>query len=251
METGNMRGILGRFVASCLVSISLIGGSLSVVEPAIGAEASGIVEGTVIYQADSKRPWRYARHYVNQRRVTDRGKGELAEAVLALSGLTSKKTDRPSEPATIVVDQKDFQFIPETVVIRAGDRIKFLNNDKEVHNVQAFHLKHSFNVNLPGGGRHVETFKHAMGIWAPYRIGCVYHSAMRAWVFVLDHPYFQVTKTDGRFQLKNVPPGKYTLEMVHPAGRLRWSKTIQVEAGRTTALDIRVSPDNLPKKRAK
>ena len=73
---------------------------------------------------------------------------------------------------------------------------------------------------------------------------------MRAWVFVFDQPHFYVMKADGRFRLKNVPPGDYKLEMIHPAGQLRWHQMIRVEADRTTAIDIRVSPDDLPKKRS-
>ena len=32
---------------------------------------------------------------------------------------------------------------------------------------------------------------------------------------VLDHPYFAVTGKDGSFELKNVPPGTYTVAAWH------------------------------------
>jgi hypothetical protein len=32
---------------------------------------------------------------------------------------------------------------------------------------------------------------------------------------VVDHPYFAVTDKDGNFTIKNVPPGKYTVEAYH------------------------------------
>ena len=38
---------------------------------------------------------------------------------------------------------------------------------------------------------------------------------MFAWVTVVDSPYFAVTGKDGKFTIKNVPPGKYTLEAAH------------------------------------
>jgi len=72
---------------------------------------------------------------------------------------------------------------------------------------------------------------------------------MRSWIYVFNHPYYQVTKTDGRFHLKQVPEGEYTLKMAHPAGQLRWRQSIKVEAGKLTQVDILVSPDNKPKKR--
>lgn len=205
--------------------------------------ATGAVEGVVSYQADASRPWRYGRYYVK-----DAKKGLLAEAVVALGDASLAAAPPVEATAPAVVDQQDFQFLPETIAIRAGQSVKFLNSDKELHNVNSFHPRHSFNVVMPAGGEHVEKFTQASGIQRPYRIGCVYHSAMRSWVFVFDHPWFQVTSGDGRFRLEGIPPGSYTLEMAHPAGQLRWSHKIEVKAGQTVPVEIRVSPDNLPKK---
>jgi plastocyanin len=207
------------------------------------APATGTVEGVVTYQPDPARPWRYARYYVKDRKT-----GRLAEAVVALNGPGLKvdaDRDPPKAPAA-TIDQKDFQFVPETVAVRAGDRVKFTNSDPGTHNVQTFNELGSFNVNMPAGGEHVETFKQAGGVHRPFRIGCVYHSAMRAWVFVFDHPHFQITAAGGRFELKDVPEGKYTLELAHPAGLLRWGQEIEVKPGQTTHVDIALSPDNKP-----
>jgi hypothetical protein len=44
---------------------------------------------------------------------------------------------------------------------------------------------------------------------------CDVHSWMFAWVSVFDHPYFCVSGADGRFTIKNVPPGKYTIAAAH------------------------------------
>ena len=233
------------YVMTALIAISL-GSALKANEPAVpqrraaaSGELTGTIEGTVFYQIGSKRSWRYARYYIK-----DPNQGQLAEAVVALKSRTLEKRERLKCPATVVVDQKNFCFIPETVAIRAGDRVKFTNSDKAVHNIKTVHPKLSFNRNMPSGGEHVETFTHAGGIRQPYRIGCVYHSSMQAWVFVLDHPYFEVTLADGRFRLKDVPVGRYDLEMIHPAGQLRWTKEVHVEPNKTTQVEIRVSADD-------
>jgi plastocyanin len=205
-------------------------------------DALGAIEGVVLYRADATRPWRYSRYYIKDPR-----QGQLAEAVIAISSPTL-----PPQPAgklePAVIDQKDFQFTPETIAIRAGQSVKFLNSDKELHNVNSFQPKHSFNVVMPAGGEHVEKFALAGGIARPHRIGCVYHSAMRSWIYVFDHPWYQVTAADGRFRLSGIPPGEYKLEMAHAAGQLRWSQRVVVKAGETVQAEIRVSPDHLPTK---
>ncbi len=44
------------------------------------------------------------------------------------------------------------------------------------------------------------------------RVKCNIHNWMHAWIGVVDNPYFAVTGGDGSFELKNVPPGEYTIE---------------------------------------
>ena len=44
---------------------------------------------------------------------------------------------------------------------------------------------------------------------------CDVHGWMNAYVGVLDHPYFAVTDEDGKFELKTLPPGTYTIEAWH------------------------------------
>ena len=199
----------------------------------------------MVYKSDPQRRWRYRRYYVK-----DRKKGYLAEAVVAIQGVkrgsARKKADRTKVVATI--DQKNFQFVPETVVIQSGEQVQFLNSDNGGHNVRLNDVRHKFNVNMPSKGKHTETFSDASGIQKPFLIGCAFHSAMRAWIFVLNHPHFQVTSSDGKFRIENLPPGSYTLELHHPAGNLYWKSSVNVKAGKTTEVAVEVSPDNLTKK---
>ncbi|HEU5115640.1 MAG TPA: carboxypeptidase regulatory-like domain-containing protein, partial [Isosphaeraceae bacterium] len=233
------------------LAVALAFGSLRGSEPARAGErpesptettrpGTGTIEGKVLYKKDPARPWRLGRYYIKNARS-----GELAEAVVALSRRGLKAPEDNRQPATVTVDQKDFQFTPETIAIRAGDHVRFLNSDDATHNVRLSHLRLSFNVNMPAGGEHVEKFPVAGGIQRPFEIGCVYHGAMRSWVFVFDHPWFQLTGSDGAFRLTDIPPGEYRLEVVHPAGSLSASRTITVEADKTVTAEFLLSPDDL------
>jgi Carboxypeptidase regulatory-like domain len=45
-----------------------------------------------------------------------------------------------------------------------------------------------------------------------FKVKCEVHPWMSAFIGVFNMPYFAVTGDDGSFELKNVPPGDYTIE---------------------------------------
>jgi plastocyanin len=201
---------------------------------------TGTVEGVVKYVPDSKRPWKFSRYYVQSAKD-----GALAEAVVALErpGLGALAPAAPHNNCTM--DQINYQFVPETLAIRAGDTVLISNSDDALHNVMTSDGGEPFNVNVVKGKEFVHTFNQAGGLERPVRLGCVFHGAMRAWIYVFEHPWFQLTQKDGRFRLENVPVGEYTVGVVHPGGKLRWSRQIAVKANETTSLEISLSPEDL------
>jgi hypothetical protein len=60
--------------------------------------------------------------------------------------------------------------------------------------------------------QHVFTAKEAETV-IPFK--CDVHGWMNAYVGVLEHPYFAVSKADGTFSIPNLPPGTYTLAAWH------------------------------------
>ncbi|MCH8921550.1 MAG: carboxypeptidase regulatory-like domain-containing protein [Planctomycetes bacterium] len=203
------------------------------------ASTPGTLEGTVHYVADPQRHWRLGRYYIR-----DASQGNLAEAVVALRGSKLTEAAKKASPTTVTIDQKDDLFVPETIVLRAGDRVKFTNSDAKLHNVKSNHARHPFNFNLTKGKEAVQTFKRAVSMRRPVQLGCAYHSSMRAWIYVFDHPFYQLTGEDGKFRLVGVPPGEYRLEVAHPAGGLRSSQKITIKPGKSVTIDIRLSADD-------
>ena len=46
-------------------------------------------------------------------------------------------------------------------------------------------------------------------------IKCDVHGWMSCYAGVLNHPFFAVTGKDGKFEIKGVPPGEYTISVWH------------------------------------
>lgn len=221
----------------CLYGLLFGSVSLPFLVATSAADETATISGQVAYTADAARPWRYQRYYVKDKKA-----GGLAEAVVVLSGKPLK--DWPAaEPRTATMDQQNFQFVPETLAIRAGDSVRFTNSDMTTHNVKSVAPIATFNVNMEAEGDFTQPFERAGGTRTPVQLGCIYHGGMRAWVYVFDHPFYAITGADGTFRFENVPPGEYTLEMVHPAGQLRSKRTFTVIAGDDMSIPIDVSPD--------
>jgi hypothetical protein len=67
------------------------------------------------------------------------------------------------------------------------------------------------------------------------------HGWMNAYVGVLDHPYFAVTDKSGKFELKSLPPGTYTIEAWHEKLGTQ-TATVTVGQGESKTADFNFSP---------
>jgi len=235
------RIVVPTFLSVLLLAVSgvpaIAGGEIGGDRSAVAPDQTGLIEGTVFYRNDRKHAWRLARYYVKSAKS-----GELAEAVIALSGPSLPRSKSNHEPRIVAVDQKEMRFVPETVVLRAGDRVRFTNTDSQTHNISLNDPRLQFSDTIANGQQAVETFSHASGIRSPFALGCKFHSQMQGWIYVFDHPLFQTTGVDGRFRLKNVPRGEYRLDIAHSAGDLHASRLIQVDPNKTVKLDLILTP---------
>jgi plastocyanin len=156
--------------------------------------------------------------------VTLAGKGAAREAVVYLEG---GKSSAPMTKA--VVDQRDKLFQPHVSVVTVGTTVQFPNNDTVFHNVFAYFHAKKFDLGMyPRGATRSVTFDKK-GLVS---ILCNIHSDMSAYVLVVDTPYYAVTDKQGRFTLRDVPPGTYTLRGWHESGAVL-SQSLTVKAGDT------------------
>jgi plastocyanin len=155
--------------------------------------------------------------------------------------------DAPAEPLpsdagelpVVVVDQKDFTFLPHVVSVRSGQPVKFTNSDSANHNVRtsAFELMNQFNVFTGAGHEYVHRFV-ADKKQRPTRLGCDIHAWMGGWIYTFDHAHHAVTDAEGRFELPELPAGPQRLAIRQPDGNLRRDVKVEVIAGKTTTLEV-------------
>jgi plastocyanin len=141
-------------------------------------------------------------------------KGELADVVVSLKGVTGKSTGVSAPPA--VLDQKGCLYTPTILAIQTGQKLIVKNSDPCIHNVHATPSvpgnPESNQGQAPGAADLTYTYMQPEMF---LRFKCDVHPWMFAWVSVFDSPYFCVSDKDGKFVIKNVPPGKYTVEAAH------------------------------------
>jgi plastocyanin len=118
-----------------------------------------------------------------------------------------------------VLDQKGCLYEPYVLGVQAGQEFTIKNSDSFMHNIHALpQANDGFNFAQPLAN--MKTKKKFDKPEVLVKFQCDVHPWMFAYVGVVDNPYFAVTDKDGKFTIKNLPPGTYTIEAVHPkAGR--------------------------------
>jgi len=152
------------------------------------------------------------------------GKSLANVFVYVKDGLGNYVFDPPTDSPKI--DQKECRYHPHVFGMRVGQTLEIVNSDPTLHNIHAMPKSNQeFNNGQPIQGMKMTHTFTAKEVMVPFK--CDVHGWMNAYVGVLDHPYFAVTKEDGKFSLANLPPGTYTIEAWHEKlGTMTQSVTI-------------------------
>jgi hypothetical protein len=147
----------------------------------------------------------------------ERHEVELKEGGLANTLVYVKNAPAGGGSSTeeALLDQEGCMYKPSMLAVRTGQPIKIRNSDDTLHNIHPRPTKNAeFNIGQPRKG--METIKSFDKEEVLIPVGCDVHPWMRSYIAVLSHPFFAVTKEDGSFEIKNLPPGEYEVEAHHP-----------------------------------
>lgn len=121
-------------------------------------------------------------------------------------------TPRPRASRVKAVVQKDKRFVPHVLAVPVGATVEFRNDDEIFHNVFSLSKPNDFDLGLYKSGAARDFVFKSPG---PVNLLCNIHSAMGGYVYVVPSPWFGQADATGRFTIKNVPEGKYVLEIWH------------------------------------
>lgn len=182
--------------------------------------------------------------------------GGVAHTVVSLSDITR---GRAPDPGTVTVDQTACRYAPHVTAVATGTEVRFTNSDRgAIHNVHAYYGYDDddnwFNQASPHG---LTVTKRVQRAGVARLICDAGHVWMLAYVHAFTHPYFAVTDAAGRYELRAVPPGRYTLRFWHEGWTRRamegtrtrfspaveTSRVVDVAPGGAVTADFSLRPD--------
>ena len=140
--------------------------------------------------------------------------GKLANVFVYVKsgGAADKFSFNPTGDA--VLDQKGCRYHPHVLGVMTKQNIKITNSDNTTHNIHPSpSANQEWNQSQTAGAGPLEKSFARKEVLIPVK--CNQHPWMKAYIGVLPHPFFAVSKDDGSYTIANLPPGEYTIAAWH------------------------------------
>ncbi len=118
----------------------------------------------------------------------------------------------PTEAVTL--DQHGCKYVPHVLGVVAGQPVKILNSDDTTHNVHPTpKINRDWNESQAPKAMPLDKSFPREELLLPVK--CNQHPWMKMYVHVVKNSFFAVSGKDGKFEIKGLPPGEYTIAAVH------------------------------------
>ncbi len=176
------------------------------------------VNGTVKFDGAAPKPSKIdmsqdpACKGVNQAENIVAADGDLANVfVYVKDGLGSRTFDVPRDP--VVLDQQGCKYHPHVLGVMAGQTVDIKNDDMTTHNIHPTPKDNrEWNESQPPSSPAIEKNFAREEIMLPVK--CNQHPWMKMYINVVKTPFFAVTDKSGKYEIKGLPPGDYTIAFV-------------------------------------
>lgn len=170
-------------------------------------------------------------------RVTIRGAGNETlpsnNVIVVLEPIKPSFPLKTADGRSHVVIMKKKTYLPSHLAVQRNDKVAFHNLDKIKHNVFSATQGASFDLGTFSTGKRPATQMKKNGI---VRVYCDIHPKMAAFILVTDSPFHTITDQGGRFDFKDVSPGRFKL--IVWSIRAQREQTVEIMDGQIKTIDI-------------
>lgn len=151
------------------------------------------------------------------------------------------KAPDPAAPFVMpVIDQANCTYAPRAVVVPVDGTVDFLNPEGIMHAIGLTPLDGDNPpgnfVQAPGVPRITAKKKH-FATEGLHKLSCAPHGWMTGLIAIHDPRFAAVTPADGSFEIKDIPPGKYTVMINHET--FEKSMEVEIKSGAVTPLEVK------------
>jgi len=160
-------------------------------------------------------------------------KGEVKNVFVIVEGV---KKGKAAPKMDVSIQNHGCMFVPHAAIAYKKSKFVVKNNDPVFHNTK-MRLKNGrtiYNLAFPKQGQEIKKPVRKVGM---HNLICDAHKWMRGYVYASDNPYVDLTGADGSFEIKDLPPGKYTLKIWHE-GLGEMKQTVEVAGGKATEIAV-------------
>lgn len=137
-----------------------------------------------------------------------------SNVVVFVDGLTQDQINSVNTTKPIM-SHKGLRFTPKVLPVVKGENVNFLNDDRVFHNVFSLSKAKTFDLGIyPSGTEKFVQFDR-LGLVKVY---CNIHPNMISNILVLNNSLFSISDIDGKYEIKNLPAGNYTLRVWYEFG---------------------------------
>ena len=242
LPKGALVVLLGVGVFSAFPLSRLVGSAGPAPAPEQSASAVGAIEGRVIFQGTTIPPPTEIENTTDPEAcgsrqsfadllISPKNRG-IRNVIVAVAGPELPSAPRPAGE-TLVIENRKCQFAPHVAVLTTGSTLEATNSDPVSHTTHLYYGPLSRNLALATGEKASQLINRPGMII----VKCDIHGWMKAFVRVDSHPFHAVSDAAGRFQIRGIPAGSYTLEVWHEVlGKQELPVTVR--GGKTERIEI-------------
>lgn len=135
-------------------------------------------------------------------------KKDASGVVIYLENEALSKSPAVPTATRPAIHQRNKEFVPAVLPVLVGTTVDFPNDDNVFHNAFSVSKTKPFDL---GVYKQETTRSVTFDVPGPVKVYCNIHAHMVGFVLVLSNPFFCMSDADGRFEIKDVPSGTYTV----------------------------------------